>query len=122
MRARMMRSCGRTRGGLDPLNSFCGALPLPLLAGEQQRSSRSQAAWGILQQLQWHPAEEGTLEEAESAWHSLQIPHKSMSLHSSCMPTLGTPPLLKSTVPPKGGAKQTLSEEKVDWSVVHLLA
>lgn len=113
MRKRMMRSCGRTCDGLDPLNSFFGALPLPHLAEEQQRSSRSQAAWGILQQLQQHLEEGGFLREAESAWHSLQIPHTSISLHSSCMPILGTPPLLKSTVSPKGGAKHTLSEEEV---------
>lgn len=49
VRARMMRSCGRTCSSLDPLNPFCGTLPLPHLPGEQQRSSRLQAAWGILQ-------------------------------------------------------------------------
>lgn len=84
--ARMMRSCGRTHGGLDPLNPFCGALPLAHLPEEQQRSSRLQAAWGILQQLQWHPAEEGSLGEAGSAWLSLQILHRPFSLHSSCVP------------------------------------
>lgn len=113
MRARMRRSCGRTRGGRDPLNSFCGPLPLLHLAGEQQRSSKSQAAWGVLQKLQWHPEEGGSLREDEYAWHSLQIPHRSRSLHSSFMPILGTPPLLNSTVPPKGGAKQIPSEEEV---------
>lgn len=81
VRARVMRSCGQTRGVWIHLNSLCEALPLPQLPGEQQ--GRSQPAWGILQQLQQSPAE-------EVLWGRLSVPGTAckshMSLHSYGMP------------------------------------